>query len=101
MLYSKIREECTPSSSHVPMSQSFYLLLAVSPSTSVRSFFFPLPLFDIHSFEVGNPAFMSDASKELTLRVHDKCMHIFFVIPTGMNGFISTGNGSDIFASDI
>ena len=25
-------------------------------------------------FQVGNPAFMSDASKELTLRVHDECM---------------------------
>ena len=24
--------------------------------------------------KVGNPAFMSDASKELTLRVHDECM---------------------------
>ncbi|KAG6844653.1 Uracil-regulated protein 1 [Tephrocybe sp. NHM501043] len=32
---------------------------------------------------VGNPAFMSDESKELTLRVHDEC------------------NGSDVFGSDI
>lgn len=34
-------------------------------------------------FEVGNPAFMSDASKELTLRVHDECMYLFFL--TGMD----------------
>ena len=32
---------------------------------------------------VGNPAFLSDESKELTLRVHDEC------------------NGSDVFGSDI
>lgn len=33
--------------------------------------------------KVGNPAFMSDPTKELTLRVHDEC------------------NGSDVFGSDI
>ena len=32
---------------------------------------------------VGNPEYMSDPSKELTLRVHDEC------------------NGSDVFGSDI
>ena len=32
---------------------------------------------------VGNPEYMSDTSKELTLRVHDEC------------------NGSDVFGSDI
>ncbi|GJJ13451.1 hypothetical protein Clacol_007705 [Clathrus columnatus] len=37
----------------------------------------------IHVSKVGNPAYMSDESKELTLRVHDEC------------------NGSDVFGSDI
>jgi len=32
---------------------------------------------------VGNPAYVTDTSKELTLRVHDEC------------------NGSDVFGSDI
>lgn len=26
---------------------------------------------------VGNPAFLSDETKELTLRVHDECMRIY------------------------
>lgn len=41
------------------------------------------PLTIAHSHEVGNPEYMSDTSKELTLRVHDEC------------------NGSDVFGSDI
>jgi hypothetical protein len=31
-------------------------------------------IFFAHDFKVGNPAFMSDVSKELMLRVHDECM---------------------------
>lgn len=30
---------------------------------------------------VGNPAFLSDESKELTLRVHDECTHAFPLMP--------------------
>lgn len=41
------------------------------------------PIGGITVYIFGNPAFMSDESKELTLRVHDEC------------------NGSDVFGSDI
>lgn len=43
---------------------------------------------------------MSDESKELTLRVHDECMHsLEFFSDRRPNAFI--GNGSDVFGSDI
>jgi GTP cyclohydrolase II len=50
---------------------------------------------------------MSDPSKELTLRVHDECMYLFSF--TGMDDIFfcsilfcfDTGNGSDVFGSDI
>ncbi|KAF7316807.1 Uracil-regulated protein 1 [Mycena chlorophos] len=41
------------------------------------------PIGGLTVYIFGNPAFMSDESKELTLRVHDEC------------------NGSDVFGSDI
>jgi len=41
------------------------------------------PRLIAHFHVVGNPEYMSDPSKELTLRVHDEC------------------NGSDVFGSDI
>ncbi|KAH9480916.1 Uracil-regulated protein 1 [Psilocybe cubensis] len=41
------------------------------------------PIGNLTVYIFGNPAFMSDESKELTLRVHDEC------------------NGSDVFGSDI
>ncbi|KAJ7494793.1 cyclohydrolase [Mycena galericulata] len=41
------------------------------------------PIGGLTVYIFGNPAFVSDASKELTLRVHDEC------------------NGSDVFGSDI
>ncbi|KAJ7773330.1 GTP cyclohydrolase N terminal-domain-containing protein [Mycena metata] len=41
------------------------------------------PIGGLTVYIFGNPAFMSDQSKELTLRVHDEC------------------NGSDVFGSDI
>ncbi|KAH6892740.1 cyclohydrolase [Coprinopsis sp. MPI-PUGE-AT-0042] len=41
------------------------------------------PIGGVTVYIFGNPAFMSDESKELTLRVHDEC------------------NGSDVFGSDI
>ncbi|KAI0697903.1 GTP cyclohydrolase N terminal-domain-containing protein [Cytidiella melzeri] len=41
------------------------------------------PIGNLTAYIFGNPAFLSDASKELTLRVHDEC------------------NGSDVFGSDI
>ncbi|KIK00910.1 hypothetical protein K443DRAFT_132516 [Laccaria amethystina LaAM-08-1] len=41
------------------------------------------PIGGLTVYIFGNPAFMSDRSKELTLRVHDEC------------------NGSDVFGSDI
>ncbi|KAJ7126946.1 GTP cyclohydrolase N terminal-domain-containing protein [Mycena epipterygia] len=41
------------------------------------------PIGGLTVYIFGNPAFMSDTSKELTLRVHDEC------------------NGSDVFGSDI
>ncbi|KAJ7170725.1 cyclohydrolase [Mycena crocata] len=41
------------------------------------------PIGGLTVYIFGNPAFMSDPSKELTLRVHDEC------------------NGSDVFGSDI
>src|SRR5258706_14240663 len=48
----------------------------------------PIPPLNIYSLSyvshiVGNPEYMNDPSKELTLRVHDEC------------------NGSDVFGSDI
>ncbi|KAF8952382.1 hypothetical protein BDZ97DRAFT_1681766, partial [Flammula alnicola] len=48
-----------------------------------------IPSFLVHFYSedivvpVGDPVFMSDQSKELTLRVHDEC------------------NGSDVFGLDI
>jgi GTP cyclohydrolase II len=47
----------------------------------VKVFLPPIGGLTVYIF--GNPAFMSDTSKELTLRVHDEC------------------NGSDVFGSDI
>ncbi|KAF8964569.1 GTP cyclohydrolase N terminal-domain-containing protein [Flammula alnicola] len=47
----------------------------------VKVFLPPIGGLTVYIF--GNPAFMSDESKELTLRVHDEC------------------NGSDVFGSDI
>lgn len=41
------------------------------------------PIGNLTVYMFGNPAFLSDESKELTLRVHDEC------------------NGSDVFGSDI
>ncbi|KAG5643735.1 Uracil-regulated protein 1 [Asterophora parasitica] len=41
------------------------------------------PIGNLTVYIFGNPAFMSDQTKELTLRVHDEC------------------NGSDVFGSDI
>ncbi|KZV93857.1 hypothetical protein EXIGLDRAFT_835444 [Exidia glandulosa HHB12029] len=41
------------------------------------------PIGNLTVYIFGNPAFVSDESKELTLRVHDEC------------------NGSDVFGSDI
>ncbi|EIW59399.1 uncharacterized protein TRAVEDRAFT_122910 [Trametes versicolor FP-101664 SS1] len=41
------------------------------------------PIGGLTAYIFGNPAFLSDESKELTLRVHDEC------------------NGSDVFGSDI
>ncbi|PPQ81526.1 hypothetical protein CVT24_000306 [Panaeolus cyanescens] len=41
------------------------------------------PIGNLTVYIFGNPAYMSDESKELTLRVHDEC------------------NGSDVFGSDI
>ncbi|KAI0647806.1 GTP cyclohydrolase N terminal-domain-containing protein [Trametes meyenii] len=41
------------------------------------------PIGNLTAYIFGNPAFLSDESKELTLRVHDEC------------------NGSDVFGSDI
>ncbi|KAF5377842.1 hypothetical protein D9615_006815 [Tricholomella constricta] len=41
------------------------------------------PIGNLTVYIFGNPAFMSDETKELTLRVHDEC------------------NGSDVFGSDI
>jgi GTP cyclohydrolase II len=41
------------------------------------------PIGGLTVYVFGNPAFVSDKSKELTLRVHDEC------------------NGSDVFGSDI
>ncbi|KAF8808776.1 cyclohydrolase [Phlegmacium glaucopus] len=49
--------------------------------SDVKVFLPPIGGLTVYIF--GNPAFMSDASKELTLRVHDEC------------------NGSDVFGSDI
>ena len=40
-----------------------------------------IPYSHIISSLVGNPAYMSDESKELTLRVHDECM--FFMTGHG------------------
>ncbi|KAI1794926.1 GTP cyclohydrolase N terminal-domain-containing protein [Ganoderma leucocontextum] len=41
------------------------------------------PIGNLTAYIFGNPAFLSDETKELTLRVHDEC------------------NGSDVFGSDI
>ncbi|RDX50373.1 hypothetical protein OH76DRAFT_1402846 [Lentinus brumalis] len=41
------------------------------------------PIGNLTAYIFGNPAYLSDESKELTLRVHDEC------------------NGSDVFGSDI
>ncbi|KAH9948849.1 GTP cyclohydrolase N terminal-domain-containing protein [Amylocystis lapponica] len=41
------------------------------------------PIGNLTAYIFGNPAFLSDESKELTVRVHDEC------------------NGSDVFGSDI
>ncbi|KAF7791428.1 hypothetical protein EIP86_002444 [Pleurotus ostreatoroseus] len=41
------------------------------------------PIGGLTAYVFGNPAYLSDESKELTLRVHDEC------------------NGSDVFGSDI
>jgi GTP cyclohydrolase II len=49
--------------------------------SDVKVFLPPIGNLTVYIF--GNPAFMSDESKELTLRVHDEC------------------NGSDVFGSDI
>ncbi|KAF8799111.1 hypothetical protein BYT27DRAFT_7227989 [Phlegmacium glaucopus] len=49
--------------------------------SDVKVFLPPIGCLTVYIF--GNPAFMSDASKDLTLRVHDEC------------------NGSDVFGSDI
>ncbi|KAK2462691.1 hypothetical protein APHAL10511_005307 [Amanita phalloides] len=43
----------------------------------------PPPIGGLTVYIFGNPAYVSDTSKELTLRVHDEC------------------NGSDVFGSDI
>ena len=37
---------------------------------------------DKHAFPVGNPEFVRDKSKELTLRVHDECRYL------GSSGFL-------------
>ena len=85
--------------------------LTVYICTIILFSFSPIDCFFLLIFflfkKVGNPAFMSDASKELTLRVHDECMYLsfFFFRPftaiTKKCFAFDTGNGSDVFGSDI
>ena len=59
-------------------------------------------LSDDDVIPVGNPAFLSDESKELTLRVHDECMLSTSPAPLFRSLMPnSPGNGSDVFGSDI
>ena len=51
---------------------------------------------------VGNPAYLSDESKELTLRVHDECTSTSSHSSCRSSPFTThSGNGSDVFGSDI
>lgn len=49
---------------------------------------------------VGNPVFMRDESKELTLLVYDECSPNFSVSSIITN-ITYSGNGSDVFGSEI
>jgi hypothetical protein len=53
----------------------------------------------LNHFVVGNPAFLTDQSKELTLRVHDECEYEQPRRKIVVN--VRVGNGSDVFGSDI
>ena len=67
---------CTPNSSLVRISRSSSHPLGVSPSTFVRaSLTSRTPEWALNYVPVGNPAFVRDESKELTLRVHDECQY--------------------------
>lgn len=72
---SKIQEECTRSSSLDPISKSSFPQSEILPRTSVSEGFQKQLSPMSHSCQspVGNPAYLSDESKELTLRVHDEC----------------------------
>lgn len=85
VLSSKTPEECTLSSSHVQISRSSFHPSGASPCTFVRILHLSLRISGSLKFQrdkmlkelslVGNPAFVRDKSKELTLRVHDECQY--------------------------
>jgi hypothetical protein len=58
----------------------------------------PSPI-DLTFHLVGPPQYMYDESKELTLRVHDECTFAHLRIKPSL--IVFTGNGSDVFGSDI
>jgi hypothetical protein len=46
------------------------------------------PIGGLTVYIFGNPAFMSDESKELTLRVHDECLYLRLIFIYSCSSFV-------------